>query len=211
MTAELSRIFILTKVPIPGRVKTRLAAGVGATHAARLHRAMAEDVAEQCRNAGVAYQWVVDGPLDHPWVQTLQAPVRAQATGDLGARIAAALAQGGAALGTDSPTLPTSWIAQAASSTAEFILGPTRDGGCWTIGWNAPVEGWLENVAWSTPSVFTTLLERAKKVGASIDVLEPWYDVDEPSDLTHLRAHLDTLPEACAPRTRNLLQDNAPD
>jgi glycosyltransferase A (GT-A) superfamily protein (DUF2064 family) len=210
LSQEPLDIVLLTKAPIEGRVKTRLGEVLGHGFAVDLHRAMAEDVEALCLEAGVRFSWHVDGPLDHPWVGARSASIRPQAQGDLGTRIAHALGHAGLALGTDSPTLPPAWIANAACSAGDVVLGPTADGGCWCIGWRRPLQGWLDGLAWSTPQVFATLRDRAEKAGASIDVREAWYDVDDPSDLDHLRAHLDTLPATRAPKTRHLLETTRP-
>jgi glycosyltransferase A (GT-A) superfamily protein (DUF2064 family) len=203
-------IVLLTKAPVEGQVKTRLGDLLGHAFAVDLHRAMAEDVEALCEEAGVRFSWHLDGPLDHSWVRARSASVRPQAPGDLGFRILRALGRAGVALGTDSPTLPADWIAEAARSTGDVVLGPTADGGCWCIGWRRPLPGWLEGLAWSTPQVFATLRDRAERAGATVDVREAWYDVDNPSDLDHLRAHLDTLPAIRAPKTRLLLNRHAP-
>ena len=211
MKPELLDIVLLTRAPVEGQVKTRLGEVLGHRFAAELHRAMAEDVEALCKRARVRFSWHVDGPLDHPWVRARSASVRPQAPGDLGSRIARALGNAGVALGTDSPTLPPTWIAEASRSTADVVLGPTADGGCWCIGWRRPLPGWLDGLAWSTPQVFAALRDRAESTGASVDVREAWYDVDNPSDLDHLRAPLDTLPATSAPKTRQLLNRHAPD
>jgi glycosyltransferase A (GT-A) superfamily protein (DUF2064 family) len=211
LSQEQIDIVLLTKAPIEGRVKTRLGEVLGHGFAADLHRAMAEDVEALCLESGVRFSWHVDGPLDHPWVGARSGPVRAQPQGDLGNRIALALGNSGIALGTDSPTLPPAWIQEASRSTGDVVLGPTTDGGCWCIGWRRPLPGWFDGLAWSTPQVFAELRDRAESAGASVDVREAWYDVDDRSDLDHLRAHLDTLPATRAPKTRQLLNRHAPD
>jgi len=204
-------IVLLTKAPVEGRVKTRIGDVLGHGFAVDLHRAMAEDVEALCLEAGVRFSWHVDGPLNHPWVKERCSTVRPQPQGDLGNRIALALGDAGLALGTDSPTLPPAWIAGASCSKADVVLGPTTDGGCWCIGWRRPLPGWFEGLAWSTPQVFAVLRERAVVAGASVDIREAWYDVDDPTDLDHLRAHLDRLPKTRAPKTRQLLNHHAPD
>ncbi|MEE2750514.1 MAG: TIGR04282 family arsenosugar biosynthesis glycosyltransferase [Myxococcota bacterium] len=196
---------IMAKVPIAGEVKTRLSKTLGAEGATALHVAMAEDVAELCEQAGVTYQWVVAGERSHPWVQALTAPIQTQASGSLGNRIAQAIGSRGFALGCDAPTLPPAWITQAARSEADLVLGPTRDGGCWTIGWNTACPDWFEGIPWSTDEVFALLLQRAQRKNLVVEVLEPWYDVDEPDDVLHLANHLESLPEDRARRTRRLL------
>jgi len=201
----MSKAYIMAKVPIAGEVKTRLSGSLGEQGACAFHTAMAKDVSELCEQAGVEYTWVVAGDLSHPWVQSLQAPIQPQAPGDLGDRIAKAIGTRGFALGCDAPTLPPKWIAQAAQSQADVVIGPTRDGGCWTIGWNRPQPAWLKDIPWSTDQVCSMLLSKAHSMNLVVDVLEPWYDVDEPHDVLHLVNHLGSLPDDRARRTRQFL------
>ncbi len=197
------QVSVLAKVPLPGQVKTRLGPALGAAGAASLHEAMAADVQQQLHRAGVTPDWHVAGPLDHPWVSTLAGPVHAQVPGDLGARVQAALGRGPRlALGIDAPTLPRSLLGQALVSTADVVLGPAFDGGCWSIGQARAHGDWLSDVAWSTHTVCATLVQRARDRGLSIDLLPYWPDVDDPSDLRRLQQQLRILPENTAPHSR---------
>jgi rSAM/selenodomain-associated transferase 1 len=201
----MSPASIMTKVPVIGHVKTRLSNALGPEGACALHTAMAGDVGDLCVEAAVDFRWVVAGDLSHPWVKQLNAPVQGQKNGDLGERIWEAIGERGFALGSDAPTLPPAWITQAANSRADVILGPASDGGCWVIGWNKASPRWLRNIPWSTDRVFDTLLERARSENLLVDVLESWYDVDEPADIEHLVNHLAHLPEDRDRRTRQIL------
>ncbi len=202
-------VSVLTKVPRPGRVKTRLVKTLGEEGAASLHEAMASDVGVLLKQAGVAATWHVEGPLDHAWTGTLPGPVRPQVGGDLGARIQAALGdEGGLALGIDAPTLPEQLLRQAIQSQAEVILGPAFDGGCWCIGQSRHHPGWLSEMTWSHGGVCAELVQRARTRGLSIDLLPYWADVDESDDLQLLQQQLRILPETAAPHTRRWLTAN---
>ncbi len=202
---------ILCKAPVAGRVKTRLGLSDGRTLS--LHRAMAADVRGACLAAGIRPIWSVAGSLEHPWVRARRAEgdaVVAQAPGDLGARMEAALiAAGGqgpaAVLGMDSPTLPPAALRRALETRADLVLGPAFDGGYWLLGWPRPRPGLLRGIRWSAPSTLAETVERARGEGLSVELLEFWYDVDTPEDLRFLREHLRALPADRAPRTRAAL------
>ena len=161
----MSEVVVLSKVPVPGQVKTRLVSALGEEGAAELHVAMARDVFEACEQAAVSLRWNIDGDLSHPWAQSLVGPLEAQSGGNLGDRLVQALGNRGVALGSDSPTLPPSLLRQAATCEAPVLLGPSFDGGCWCIGWNQPCPEIFEDISWSTPRVMSELVLRVRGLG----------------------------------------------
>ncbi|MGH7457252.1 MAG: TIGR04282 family arsenosugar biosynthesis glycosyltransferase, partial [bacterium] len=113
---------------------------------------------------------------------------------DLGARIHHAIRhvqQAGCShvltIGTDSPSLPTDCLDQAATAleTHDLVLGPAMDGGYYLIGLkNAPPSELFTGIDWSTERVLHQTLTRAEQLRMSVDLLPSWYDVD---DLATLR------------------------
>ena len=200
-----AKVVVLTKVPAAGAVKTRLIPLLGAEGAKRLHEAMVADLQELLASIGVVPEWWVAGDLQDPWVESLQGTVRPQPNGDLGARIAAALAEGGVALGTDSPTIPAEWLEAALHAESDVVLGPSTDGGCWLIGTATDHGHLFEQMQWSVDTVFAELKLRAAKAGLTISALPTGYDIDEPKDIALLCEHLAELPPHVARNTRALL------
>lgn len=98
-------------------------------------------------------------------------------------------------LGSDSPTLPPSHIQQAfeALDSHDVVLGPAFDGGYYLLGLKRALPAVLEDIPWSTPEVLRLTCERSNAAGHSLHLLPFWYDVDEPADVTFLRAHLSSL------------------
>src|SRR5215212_5930558 len=142
-------ILLFLKWPEPGRVKTRLAAALGAQEAAEAYRAL---VAEVCRRLPAEPDLVV--MCDPPertceiavWVRGLVAPRSVaflpQAAGDLGARLMhafeVAFAQGydmAAAIGSDCVELTCAHFEEAwrELETADGVIGPTFDGGYYLL------------------------------------------------------------------------------
>ena len=197
-------IHIFVRVPESGTVKTRLIPLLGASGAARLAAAMAGDAVELVRESRLPFRVVLSGPIDHPWVRTLDCEVEAQAEGDLGARLAHALRDGGVAIGSDAPTLPVNLLLEAHASTADVVLAPAFDGGFTLVGTQEP-EDLFDLVPWSAPDTFARQHRRALDLGRSVRVLPFWYDVDDAESLRFLGNHLSTLPERVAARTRGFL------
>lgn len=94
------------------------------------------------------------------------------------------------ALDADSPTLPMSWVldglATLASRDADVVLGPSEDGGYWSVGLRAPFPALFRDVPWSTDRVLETTLARAERLGLRVRLLPRWFDVDTASDLRRL-------------------------
>ena len=70
---------------------------------------------------------------------------------------------------SDSPTLPTALLVEAARALAmpgdRVVLGPAEDGGYYLIGLKQPHRRLFEDIAWSTELVFAQTLDRAAEIG----------------------------------------------
>src|SRR5439155_16718195 len=95
---------------------------------------------------------------------------------------------------SDSPTLPTSILIDAARALSlnsdRVVLGPAEDGGYYLIGLKQAHARVFEEIAWSTPLVFAQTVERAREIGLEPVVLPSWYDVDDVVALHRLHREL---------------------
>ena len=91
-------------------------------------------------------------------------------------------------VGTDLPTLPASFYAQALSllSDHDLVLGPALDGGYYLIGLRRPMPDLFVEIPWSTDQVFALTLKKAEALGLKIGLLPAWRDVDTIDDLLAL-------------------------
>ena len=98
------------------------------------------------------------------------------------------------ALDADSPTLPMTWVAEGAAmladGVADVVLGPSEDGGYWSVGLRAPCPALFTDVPWSTDRVLETTLARAHALGLRVRLLPRWFDVDTEADLKKLCAEI---------------------
>ncbi|GAC1393622.1 MAG: DUF2064 domain-containing protein [Polyangiales bacterium] len=221
MTATLA---VMARAPVPGRCKTRLAAGLGPVGAAALYRAMLLDSLAALARIPDVRRVVMAAPEDDG-VAALGALAR-EIGGDwsivpqhgegLGARLLASLtalttltADGAPVvlLDSDSPTLPVAALSAALPSLGgtHALLGPCDDGGYWALGAPRAEPGLFEGVPWSTAEVAPATRARMRMLEWTWTELPTCFDVDEPGDLERLRAALRADP-SCAPRSAAWLE-----
>ena len=195
MTPATVALFV--RPPVPGRVKTRLAATIGDRFSCTLYRAMVLDVLRAVQASGLELCLLHDGSdpeqLPPAW-RRAAAAVRPQVDGDLGARMAAAFAdcfQAGYAhvllAGSDLPGLdaPTLLAAARGLEQDEAVLLPTRDGGYGLFGLRAAAfsPSFFTDIAWSTDRVLAATLLRLHRAGVRVQLLPVQQDIDTSDDL----------------------------
>jgi uncharacterized protein len=192
-------IALFVRVPVPGRVKTRLAATLGEHAACELYHAMVADILASIGASGLPLLLFHDegNPrlLPASWV-TAATTISRQSPGDIGARMAAAFAQCFAdryeqvlLCGSDIPGIDASVLAAAnqALTDHDAVMLPTLDGGYGLIGLKHgyPHRPLFEGIAWSTDQVFATTLERLLRLNVKSAVLSKQRDIDTLDDLRH--------------------------
>ena len=195
MTPATVALFV--RPPVPGRVKTRLAATIGDRLACTLYRAMVLDVLRAVQASGLELRLLHDGSdpeqLPPAWRKRATA-VRPQVDGDLGARMAAAFVDCFAAgwdrvllAGSDLPGLDSTTLLAAAESLEQCgaVLLPTRDGGYGMFGLRAAAfsPDFFTDIAWSTDRVLTTTRKRLHRAGIRFQQLPVQGDIDTINDL----------------------------
>ncbi len=103
-------------------------------------------------------------------------------------------AQGYAAaivMNSDSPTLPTEMLRQAArvlldNGQDRGVIGPAEDGGYYLLGMRRRHAALFADIAWSTETVAEDTRARARGLGLPLVELVPWYDVDDRAALLRL-------------------------
>lgn len=183
-------LIIMVKEPRPGRVKTRLAKGLGMVGAAWWYRHQVQGLIGRLRNPRWRIVLAVSpdraGLASRVWPQDL--PRMPQGSGNLGDRMTRLLnAPIGPVclIGSDIPEITPGHIARgfAALGRAEFVFGPALDGGFWLVGSKRVPMGMFANVRWSTEHALAdSLASLGNRRVALVDVLR---DVDTMGDLAH--------------------------
>lgn len=198
---------IFLKQPCPGRVKTRLAADLGANPAAELYAAFQADLVDRFREFGS--RRVLCFSPDHPTSAAFFSDLAGenyglwpQPPGELGDRLAAFFneefahgAERVVVIGSDSPTLPVDFVGRAFEqlTTHDVVLGPATDGGYYLVGQGRAAHPLFHNVNWSSSRVLEQTIAHVEASRLNLALLSPWYDVDTIDDLDLLRGHIAAL------------------
>lgn len=188
---ERATLIVMAKAPSLGVGKTRLAAEIGEAEALRINCALQAHT----MHAAVDPRWrtllcvtpddAVELDLPDVWPSDVERI--AQGEGDLGDRLARALAphRHVAVIGTDCPELTAAHIASAfaALDQAPFALGPAHDGGFWLLAarHGAHAASAMSNVRWSTEHAAADVIRNLG--GANVALLATLRDVDVAADL----------------------------
>jgi rSAM/selenodomain-associated transferase 1 len=193
---------LFAKWPQPGQVKTRLAAATSPAWAAGVALAFLRDAVYRLCAIDAHKILAFDPAGAYDSFHSLAIGhfgLRPQGDGDLGRRLDTflreALADGAervVVVGTDSPTLPSAFIAAAFDELgrADVVLGPATDGGYYLIGCARRVPPLFDGIAWSTSDVTAATVARVRQAGLRLALLPPWYDVDTLDDWRMLCGHL---------------------
>jgi rSAM/selenodomain-associated transferase 1 len=189
-------------------VKTRLGDEVGMEVAAKLHAAFMDDLAFRFRSTGdrrILGYWPIESIAYFDRFQKLGYELWPQPEGELGQKIISFFQQelkddGSRVvlIGTDSPTLPLEFVEQAFDmlNDVDCVVGPATDGGYYLIGLRRLEPCLFENISWSSASVLYQTVQRATAAGLSLNLLNPWYDVDDLQDLQVLAGHIRAMTHA---------------
>jgi rSAM/selenodomain-associated transferase 1 len=216
----LRTLIVFAREPRPGRVKTRLAASLGAEASCRLYQAFVRDLCRVLSSQnGLSVEWWLEGEpgADGSSIRPLvgeDAPIHFQPEGDLGRKMrdafADAFSRGGrpvAIVGTDCPLLGPTHLESLFSALEpgfDAALLPVEDGGYVGLALTRFAPEPFEGIPWSTGRVLEATLAALRSAGRRVRVLPRLYDVDTASDLERLTRDLRADP-ARAPETARVL------
>lgn len=191
-------LLIFAREPVLGKVKTRLAAGIGAEQALAVYRELLALTAAAVATAEVpATVWLAEAPASadprQPRPEWPGLPWRVQpATGSLGARMAQAFTEALGAgagrviiIGTDCPGLNAGLLHRAFDQLLDhdLVVGPADDGGYYLLGMKQLHPELFANKDWSTATVLPDTLADAGRLGLRVARLPTLHDVDSAQDL----------------------------
>ncbi len=207
-------IGVFAKHWTPGKTKTRLAESIGKLEAAECSRVFLATTLKRLDQLGdhqiLAYS---PAPNRSDFVELLNLhsldwSIVPQSDGDLGMRMQTFFQEGfdqGAQsvvlLGSDSPDFPLeelskgiNWLEKKSEGDRGLFLGPSQDGGYWSVGMSREVAPIFSEMPWSKSSLMEATLARLEQLGwkrgADFRLLDTWYDVDNHADLSLLSQRL---------------------
>lgn len=209
MKKELLLVF--QKNEVLGKVKTRLAAGVGEEQALDIYRHLLDKTYLTLRDISVSIityfsEFIPDNSIhsaENKLVQVGQ---------DLGERMKNAFAENFESgmekvvlIGADCPSLEGIHLSQAfeALDQSDLVLGPARDGGYYLIGMKRRSDFLFEGITWSTELVLSQTLVLAAEQGLQTSLLPILEDIDTLEDWEHYCSQIADSPYLSTPKQRS--------
>lgn len=171
-----------------GQAKTRLIPAIGAAAAAEVHKRLTEQTVNLFRRSGRSLEVHYTGGDAAGFEHWLGSEIRyiEQPEGDLTRKLLAAVDPAPVIFfGSDTPDLKAEHIEAAigALQTHDVTIGPAEDGGYYLIGISRSLPFLFEDMRWSTSTVCSETMVRAKQNNLSVKLLEKLSDCDLPEDL----------------------------
>lgn len=219
---ERRAVILFTRIPYPGHTKTRLMPYYTPVQCAELHSCFLRDIHRNLQgiDADLFIYYAEPGDPDN-LVQIFgrqmdkssggwkygrgRVVYRRQSGEDLGERMYAAMEEvfregydHCVLTGTDLPDLTKGIFDDAFTrlKTHDAVLGPTRDGGYYLIGSNAPQHIFFEDQVYGGSTVFENTAAAILDHGLSLSLAEVLSDVDTRKDLIHRLDRRRKNPEA---------------
>jgi uncharacterized protein len=200
-------VILFARDPVLGKVKTRLSPFLDDETILALYTCFLHDSLDKIRQVGNADLFVGVSPSNQSgfFTGTQGADIRLfiQEGKELGDKMRQAIedrfAEGykkAVIIGSDSPSLPVSYIERALSSDKDMVLGPSTDGGYYLIGMREKVIEVFDGVTWGTEKVLQETCERLVSEEKELELLPVWYDIDSPEDLKFFQTHLQLIEQA---------------
>lgn len=219
---------VMTKAPRAGQVKTRLVPPLTSGEAAQLNvcflrdtvAAIAKAVGEIAR--GIAVYTPVGAEAAYIDILPLNFELIPQRGDQFGERLACAAEdlfhvgfQSVCLIDSDSPTVSAKVYAEAVRLLSvpgdRIVVGPADDGGYYLIGMKQNHRRLFEGIDWSTERVLDQTMKRVAELNLPVELLPPFYDVDNGATLRRLCTDLldkkSTLASYIAPETRRFLSE----
>lgn len=183
-------VLVFQKNAVLGKVKTRLASGMGEQHALKIYKHLIQLTYSALEEVPVPI-WTYFSDFIPEFIHPSVEKSFVQQGQDLGERMANAFARTFESgrnkvvlIGTDCPTLQSQHLLQAfdALNDSDLVLGPASDGGYYLIGMKGKAAYLFEGIAWSTSQVLSQTLHVASQQGLTTTLLPELDDIDTQED-----------------------------
>ena len=192
---ERELLIVYVKNPVPGKVKSRLAATIGKDAACDIYQQLLHRIRTTVSTLSrpVRISFFEDMGGDNFWAGNEFQKIQ-QVNGDLGTRMTEdfrkAFEEGYdkvVIIGSDIPDLSVEIINEAFNSlnSNDSVIGPSEDGGYYLIGFNSDTsyQDCFKNISWSTDKVFAETVMCYRKGEIKYTKLRILKDVDYEEDI----------------------------
>jgi rSAM/selenodomain-associated transferase 1 len=203
-------VVMMAKEPVATQVKTRLCPHLSPAQAAEIYTLFVQDMAEEMSGITEVHVPFSGNPQSSVRLALAYSPKTAQKTfeailpipmllfpqqgADLGERLNHIFTKLHGAgyeqvhiINSDSPDMPCSLIRESTRllniPQVDLVLGPCADGGYYLVGLKKPIPELFQEIPWSTDRVLALTVARARALGLTYVLLQPWYDIDTCDDL----------------------------
>lgn len=208
---QTDHLLIFTKHPAPGYAKSRLISSQGKVGAAEISRLLSEHTILTARLLQQKHPTVrtlihhanpdhVPHCVTEQWLRpNLREELIPQISSstDLGDRLVSAMkrsfeyaypASKVIVIGTDCPDITAALLQHAFKllDHTDIVIGPAHDGGYYLLGMKTFYPSFFQNIKWSTESVCSETIQKARDIGLSVKKLQTLHDIDELEDLLHI-------------------------
>ncbi|MBI4682742.1 MAG: TIGR04282 family arsenosugar biosynthesis glycosyltransferase [Nitrospirae bacterium] len=201
-------LITFAKAPVPGTVKTRLQAGIGAEKTVEVYKSFVTELTSRCTRLKGVDRFLGCAPSnDHIFLMKIAnscgMKMFNQQGKTLGERIFNAFrhcARKGYSeivlIGSDSPSMPVNFIRKAFSDLKknDFVIGPCFDQGLYLIGVRKEkINVISRSIKLDTGKDVSGILNKTRQMDVKLSMLPFWYDVDNIDDYNFLKSHLEYL------------------
>ncbi|TXB62804.1 TIGR04282 family arsenosugar biosynthesis glycosyltransferase [Phaeodactylibacter luteus] len=185
-------LIIFIRNPEKGKVKTRLAQGLGEDRALRIYKALLTKTRDTALAVDAQrflfYSQAIaqnDGWPEQEFDKRLQSE-----DPDLGVRMhdsfctALAKAEKAVIVGSDIAQIEPQILEEAFAKLAhhDYVIGPALDGGYYLLGMKTPSPELFTGMAWSTEKVFQDTVGRIRQLNRTYDTVPALSDIDFAED-----------------------------
>ena len=218
-------IIVFAKLPIEGKVKTRLARDLGIDFATSFYKVCAEHTFDEILKLEkseispflfCSEESEIDGVRN--WSEN-KFRYFAQQGYNLGERMLNAfntIFDAGfrniILVGTDTPEINAELMNEALDHLKNYkcVIGPSDDGGYYLIGLNSSLDNLFDGIEWSTDTVFSNTIAKLEEGNHSYFVMEKMIDIDKKEDLQKWKSNYKSAfphPVKCFLESTNIISE----
>ncbi|MGL5258013.1 MAG: TIGR04282 family arsenosugar biosynthesis glycosyltransferase [Proteocatella sp.] len=194
-----SAIILFTRIPIPGKTKTRLEKVFSKEACARLHIEFLKDlnICIEKTNLDCFLFYTPEGDISSLYdIFKNEVSYRPQNGEELGERMYNSIKEvlsigyeSCVLIGSDIPQIKEEDLFEALKKleASDVVFGPTIDYGYYLVGMKKPHKEVFRNQTYGYGSVLRNTIEAVKTSSLTYSLVKPYLDIDEPGDLLDYR------------------------